>query len=55
MDDITTDIRRAIIDDEAGATVLATAETKQATGRKPEAGLLSRETDRLSFGSRVGS
>jgi cell pole-organizing protein PopZ len=43
MDDIATDIRRAIIDEEAGAMVLPTAETKQATGRKPEAGLLSRE------------
>jgi hypothetical protein len=44
-----------MVDDEAGATVLAAAETKQATGRKPEAGLLSREADRLSFGSRGGS
>jgi uncharacterized protein len=44
MDDIMTDIRRAIIDEEAGAMVLPTAETKQATGRNPEAGLLSRES-----------
>ena len=32
-------IRRAIIDEEAGAMVLTTAEMKQATGRNPEAGL----------------
>ena len=43
MEDIMTDIRRAVIDEEAGAMVLPTAETKQATGRNPEAGLLSRE------------
>jgi cell pole-organizing protein PopZ len=38
-----TGIRRAITDEEAGEMVLPTAETKQATGRNPEAGLLSRE------------
>src|ERR1700738_2753764 len=43
MEDIMTDIHRAIIDEGAGAMVLPTAETKQATGRNPEAGLLSRE------------
>src|ERR1700751_1986004 len=43
MEDIMTGIRRAITDEEAGEMVLPTAETKQATGRNPEAGLLSRE------------
>ncbi len=40
MKDIMTGIRRAITDEEAGETVLPTAE---ATGRSPEAGLLSHE------------
>jgi cell pole-organizing protein PopZ len=48
MDGITTDIRRAVIDDEAGA------KTKQGTGRKPEAGLLSREAT-AAVGSAFGS
>jgi cell pole-organizing protein PopZ len=43
MEDIVTGIRRATTDEEAREVVLPTAETKQATGRNPEAGLLSRE------------
>jgi cell pole-organizing protein PopZ len=38
-----TGIRRAVTDEEGGEMVLPTAETKQATGRTPEAGLLSHE------------
>ena len=41
MEDIMTDIRRAIIDEQAGEMGPPTAETRQATGGNPEAGLLS--------------
>jgi cell pole-organizing protein PopZ len=43
MEDIMTDIRRAVTDEEAGEMAPRTAETRQATGGNPEAGLLSRE------------
>ena len=43
MEDIMADIRRAVTDEQAGKMALRTAETRQATGGNPEAGLLSRE------------
>ena len=43
MEDIMTEIRRAVTDEQAGEMGPRTAETRQATGGNPEAGLLSRE------------
>jgi len=43
MEDIMADIRRAVTDEQAGKMALRTAETRQATGGNPEAGLLSRK------------